>query len=244
MRSPRALTLPLMRQSGRGGVLARGGPSARVSPARRARRHSHGGWHWPGPEPAACAARVVFGGDVVESVAAVREGEAGAHEPRAEVFAAHRARRDGATVHVVAAHRAAQFLPGDLRVEREARGFAREVRLAAGVGARLRALGRVDGPEADPRAADVERVAVDDARDAADHAGLGGLRGRGARRARREARRDEGRHEGTDTALPRPRVTRDALRPNTPRRLHRPMVPDARRLAQRRPRSPARRAIF
>ena len=96
----------------------------------------------------------------------VVEREPLADEPSAKVTVSHGARRDDATVSIVILRLAHDGLPFEMSARQTKCG--RAVPDTSVFLAYLCTLDRVDAPEADARAADVDRIAVDDRRWASD----------------------------------------------------------------------------
>src|SRR4051794_35615265 len=114
------------------------------------------------------AARGAACGELVRGVGAVGilrllDREPARHQEAAEIGAAGGAACDDAAVAVAVDGHAAQNLAARERVERIRAQSAAAIQLAVTAATELRALGRIDSPETDTRAADVQRVAIDDA---------------------------------------------------------------------------------
>lgn len=141
------------------------------------------------PDPDARRAGCVLGRHIVLAVLAIGHGQAIGDQPAIEIDAAGRAHGDNAAIAIHVALFAMDRLPADLVGKSERRLLAAAPGITVGGSAHLPALWRIHAVQPDSLAVDLQGVAVDDRRLAADIREGGGGEGENSGNRRRPNRR-------------------------------------------------------
>ena len=125
------------------------------------------GWvlKFAGPKTTMRGSRRIFVGNVIQRVFPEGDCLALLNHPPADIYAVHRTERDHPPVTVRVAMGAGDVAPADVLGERAGRVQAARIDRAV-FSTTLRQLGTVDTPQSDARFANLDRVAVNHARDA------------------------------------------------------------------------------